>query len=143
MKRNALLIFVMAALAISGCRKDDKLDEDDIAKNLQGKWMIKKTYEVYYIDNVKDDEETETDYGSSDYLEFKADGTGLYSEEGDTDPFTYKVNGKTITIAEGPNEKHDITIKSLIGNDAVLVEEYSETYQGKVHKTVVETTVKK
>lgn len=142
MKKNVLLLFIMAALAISGCKKDDKKD-DDAKSTIVGKWLVKSIYEVEYENGIKKREDTDTDFGNQDFFEFKADGTGLFSETGDTDPITYKVTGDMLTITDSPGESFDLKIKSLSGNDLVLVDESSETYQGVTYRNVTEITFKK
>ena len=142
MKKNVLVLFIMAAIAISGCKKDDKKD-DDAKSTIVGKWLVKKIYEVEYENGVKKREDTDTDFGNQDFFEFKADGTGLFSETGDTDPITYKVTGDMLTITDSPGESFDLKIKSLRGNDLVLVDESTETYQGVTYRNVTEITFKK
>ncbi|TCD02801.1 lipocalin family protein [Pedobacter psychroterrae] len=142
MKKNVLFLFIMAAIAISGCKKDNKKD-DELKSTIAGKWFTKKIVEVNYVNNVKKEEHTDTDFGNNDFFEFKADGTGIFSEIGDTDPFTYKVTGDILTITYMPGESLDFKIKSLIGNDAVFVNEFSEIFENVNYKTVTEITVKK
>lgn len=142
MKKNVLVLFIVAAFAISGCKKDDKKDEES-KSTIVGKWLVKKIYEVEYENDIKKREDTDTDFGNQDFFEFKADGTGLFSEVGDTDPLTYKVTGDVITITDSPGESFDLKIKSLSGNDLVLVDEATETDQGITYRYVTEITFKK
>ena len=142
MKKNVLLLLMMAAIAITGCKKEEEQEEEP-KSSIVGKWFVKKLYFVRYEGSVKKEEETETDFGNSDYYEFKADGTGTFSEVGDTDPLTYTVAGDVITITDNPGESFSLKIKSLAANDAVLVEESTETNQGITYRNVMEITLKK
>ena len=142
MKKYVIALLMIAAISFSRCKKDDKNDKK-LTSTIVGKWFIIKDVESNFINDVKKEEHTDDEFTAEDYYEFKSNGTGVFSEVGDSDSFTYKVTGTTITITENPNESYELEIKNLNGNDAIFIKEFIENFEGVDYKTITEMTVKK
>ena len=138
MKKNVLLLFILAGIAVSGCKKNDKA-----TSYILGKWFIKKNVEIVYINNIENEKDIDTVYGENDFFEFKTGGTGILSAIDDIDPFAYQVSGDILTISYDAGVSLDYKIKKLTANEAVFVNEFSEDFDGVNYKTVKEITVKK
>jgi len=144
MKNLKLTSFLLILLAFSSCKKD-KVEENP-SRTIVGKWYLKKVIETTYMDGVKKEEAPSTNFGSEDYLEFKADGSGNISEDGDKDAFSYKIlsDNQLQLIYEGETEADaTINITKLTAADLVLFIDQSETYQNVKYRYTSELTLKK
>lgn len=134
------LLFISLSVGLTSCKKDD-----DKKGNIVGKWFLKSEVNKMYINGQQQGEaDIETDFGTSDYVEFKSDGKGVYSEEGDTDDFTYQINNdatELTIVIDGETEKQKIS--KLTDSELVLLNESSETMQGTTFKYSFESTYKK
>ncbi len=138
MKKSALLVLLLTAIAFTGCKKD----KDEDSNLIVGKWYTKKMYDVSYVNGVKQGEYTDTDFTSSDYMEFFDNGKVKDSDE---DEYTYKLDGKTIILADidDPSDVEVYQIKTLTKTDLVVGEEVSYSSQGVTYKNVSEITFQK
>ena len=138
-----VVLLLLLAFTISSCKKDDPTE--DVTELIVGKRFFKKNYEVVTRNGQKT-ETTDTNFGNEDYLEFKKDGTGKYSEVGDTDNFTYKITGNNILTLyydgdDAAEEPVEITL--LNSTDFVILYKGSEIYEGITKIWNTETTFKK
>lgn len=112
-----------------------------------GSWLIKKSVEKQYVNGVFLDESASTNFTAEDYIEFKSDGKGIYSEIGDTDPFTYTIvdEGKKITVKYDGfyNDLETYDIKTLNSTDLIIYTESTYTNNGATDKYTEELTLKR
>ena len=140
--RFLVLLFLAVSLGSSSCKKND----DEVMASIVGKWGIVKTVEVDYVGTAKGPTETETTFSANDFVEFKSDGTAIFSEEGDTDAATYTVNTDTKKMSvklNGTSTSIQMDIRTLNSTDLVLYAEESTSQGGITYKFTIETSFKK
>nr|WP_068892506.1 lipocalin family protein [Pedobacter panaciterrae] len=108
-----------------------------------GKWLVEDAVEIDYENGV---EVFRADMFalSGAYLEFKEDGNGCVCDgEAGIDAFTYTATEQSVVLKYADGE--DTTtyyINELTNSTLSVYEEYMETYDGIVHKEVVEIKLK-
>jgi hypothetical protein len=141
------LAFTALSLVFSGCEKDDGGGISDA--RLVGKWGLTSWSYLEYENNVKIDEDIETDFSSDDYWEFKPDGSVTLSETGagiEQGNYTFTDDGKKLTLTASLNGitiSLPYTVKTLTSTDMTLHHEFTSTESGKSYREVNEVTFKK
>ena len=147
MKKILLFGLLLAVVLMGGCQKDD--NSDNAPADIVGKWYIKKMVDVEYENGVKVDESTETTFTTKDFMEFKSNGTAVFSSDGGPDPadidnFTYTRQGdKVVLTLTGSTDVTQVDIKKLTTNELVLFIDETDTYQGKTYRYTSELTLSK
>ena len=137
-----VLLFIAVGVVFTGCKKDNT----EVSGNIVAKWGIKKTVATTYTGSEKGLSVTDTNFKDNDWIEFKADGTVTFSDNGDTDQGTYTYNSDTKKITlkyTGDSSSSVIDVKTLTDTDLVITEEDVYTEGGVTYKTVSETSCKK
>jgi len=117
--------------------------EDEDVASLIGKWLFELSTAEYYEDNVLVG--TETYYeGDIKYLEFFKGGTGtVWFDELENESFTWKKEGKTVTVDEGTDNEQVIKIKNLSQSTLKFSMTMEEEDGGVVYKIVMTMTMTK
>lgn len=89
MKKLRIFAFIgIIAMLFSACSKDEEF-------TIIGIWNVDKVTTTYYEDGVVVETETELNAGK---FEFKNDGVGIITVEGQPVAFTYTLSGNSLTI---------------------------------------------
>lgn len=138
MRNFTLLLLLMAAVTFTGCKKDDKEDQ---RKEIVGKWFLKQLVEKEIRSGQTIYDDTETDFGTDDYIDVKSDGSFYSTLNGDGETAKYEVksdNILSVTYVSGSVE--DYQIKKLNSSELVL---YMEDIDGPNDKETIEYTFRK
>ena len=129
-----LSLLMIVSVSFTSCNKDDD-DDDDLKTAIIGKW--KSVSNVFYVDGVKDDEESEiADDGYYSVVEFKSDGTYLTNQYEDGKKVksytgTWKVEGTKLISkndVDSDEPENEVTHMSINGN--TLISTYEDEYTG-------------
>ena len=124
--KKPFLLLILSVLILSGCKKDNgDPSPADFETLIIGKWYIKKTYEKEFVNGVKLQDETRTDYGIDDFFEFKKNGDATNNDKDDF--FTYVIVDNKLKLYDkddpaDPDPEYEYTIITLTKDDLVLLE---------------------
>lgn len=133
--RNLLLLTLLSALVLGGCKKDK---DGDIGKHsIVAKWKMDKIEYVSYDQSGELYEKSTSVYDPSSYFEFKADRTFEYSileageEEKEEDTGTYILSGNKLTLVFA-RDSEEYTVTTLNKN-TLLFERTSDEDEGQIY----------
>lgn len=125
-------LFVIS-LIFSACDKD----KDENSSTIVGKWFIKAEYDKAYLNGTLSYSDTTDDYTTSDYIEFKSDGS-FASMNADPDDnsngtYTYDGSSKMLVLSDG-TYSDTTTVTTLTADKLILYSEESESFEGSNYK---------
>lgn len=133
---NKIYFLVLSAIIIiSSCSK--KTDTVVASASITGKWILKSDTVTNYENGILKFTDTSDPAGT---LQFNKDLSGTESFGNNNTPFTYKVNGKNVTMSFAATTTSDAfietaAIKQLTDNKLVLYFDDSETNDNIVYRT--------
>lgn len=138
------MLILILLMWVSACKKKDTGAEPNTM--LTGRWMVKTEKSKEYTNNVFTSESS--DAFSNAYLEFQGDGTLLKKDEDETSTetykYTYEKNNNTITVLFTTGEQFVIfSVKAISKTSLTISWEETDTYNGKVYKTLSEWYLEK
>lgn len=138
MKNLSLLVLLMAAIAFTGCKKDD---EEKATKNIVGKWQETISYDKTYLNGKLLEQETETDYDDRDYIDFRSNGTAV---DGEGTTYTYSITATKLTLREAGDDDDEVyDIKKLTSTELVVYHETTYENGADKFRYTSELTLKK
>jgi hypothetical protein len=140
--RTSLLVaFLSTAVFFTGCD-----DDDDGIASVAGKWRGNKTELSILVEGIPTPiEETDDDFAGE--VEFKSDGTAVYTEDGDQIVGTWAQNNNKLILSI-PDDSEDIdmsgtyTIQELNGSKLKLYIEKEGSFEDPDTGFVFDATVK-
>jgi hypothetical protein len=123
---------LLLSLTFVSCGDDDDDDAVDYKTAIVGKW--KWTHDVEYTDGkVERDRDVSN---KNEFVEYKSDGTVIWTVGEDTEQGTWSISGDKLTeVYDGDSE---VSIISISGNTLTMTSE--ETEDGHTYKDVATFT---
>lgn len=138
MKNFTLLMLLLATVTLVSCKKDN---EEKQQKNILGKWYFKTVVEKEIESGVTTYEETEDDFTTADFIEFKSDGKVTSTQGGYSFVGTYKINENSrLILIDEDGDTEEYEIKKLNSTELVL---YMEDIDSPTAKETFEMTLRK
>lgn len=139
----SIVLFLSLCVALAGCKKNDP----DPQSLILGKWETKKLTIDQYENGVKATTATSTTFTGDEYIEFKNDGTVVFSSSEGKQNATYTIDtdGEKLSVVyQGSTAVQLIDVRSLTASDLVIYQELPPVViLNKTYKTVLEGTYKK
>lgn len=141
MYKKISILYICLASFLFGCKKDNS--HTTSTPSIIGHWDLNLLNVKEYKNSVKTSDGNFSYAGGGDYLEFKKDGTGTYSQPGfhnglpsKPNDITYTLSGKTLTLTFLPDPSADLlylspyTVLSVSSSELKLYREEQKTIQG-------------
>lgn len=128
--KNSLILIIIAAFLAIACDKDD--DDPIEEESIVGTWVGTKLHYKFTPSSIGLGlGDTNDDYDA--VIEFREDGTVVYTDDGDKSTGTYEVNGNqietSINIADLPFSTTTLRINELTKTELELFFEEEGTYE--------------
>jgi hypothetical protein len=117
------MVLIGVVIVLASCTKDEKTTTEKI----QGKWMLVSDSTITVENGISD--QYTYNGTSSDYFEFLSNGICNVTEDGNTTPIPYVLNGNTLTLTVNYNGiKMSIDYSIITFTDNTLVIYYKMIY---------------
>jgi hypothetical protein len=139
---SLLPFFILALFVFTGCNKDKDEVKPAIKTQVTGVWKFESTRWVSFENGTITDDET--DYGTTETIEFKSDGAVINKSINTTYTGTWALTDsdkKMMLSVDGESNVWDI--KEVSGSKLVLFHAMSEVQDGVTYKDEVTISFKK
>jgi hypothetical protein len=134
--------FVLALFIFTGCNKDKDQVKPAVKTQVAGVWKFESTRWVSFENGTVADDET--DYGTTETIEFKSDGTVINKSINTTFTGTWALTDsdkKMMLSLDGESNVWDI--KAVSASKLVLFHAMSEVEDGVTYKDEITISLKK